>query len=201
MVMHVLIQKEFEQALSMMKYTINHPWKFRNVPLAFSAGLLQLSISCIVECSNIYINLANSQSQFDIIADFIIMLVISDFDNYFYAVRNPDIINDLINDPRYESLFTWETTTSDDATAKISENELKPERVLMTREAHMRPKYIKITFGERTCSNKFFYVVYKTLQLLYTSFYYYFMPFAATFFVWNLLMYENANAANLKKMI
>ena len=39
-VMHILIQKEFEQGLNMMKYAVNHPWKFRNLSLAFFAGFL-----------------------------------------------------------------------------------------------------------------------------------------------------------------
>lgn len=39
-VMHILIQKEFEQGLNMMKYSVNHPWKFRNLSLAFFAGFL-----------------------------------------------------------------------------------------------------------------------------------------------------------------
>ena len=29
-VMHILMQPEFEQSLNMMKYAINHPWKFRS---------------------------------------------------------------------------------------------------------------------------------------------------------------------------
>ena len=82
----------------MMKYAVNHPWKFRNVNLAFSAGILQLLISLIIEVSNIYIVLANGQSQFDIISNFIIMLVLADFDNYFYAVRNFDSVNQLLSD-------------------------------------------------------------------------------------------------------
>ena len=68
----------------MMKYVANHPWKFRNVTLAFLAGFLQLLISLIIEVSNVYIVLANGETQFDIISNFIIMLVIADFDNYFY---------------------------------------------------------------------------------------------------------------------
>ena len=99
--MHILIQKEFEQGLNMMKYVTNHPWKFRNVGLAFFAGFLQLFISLIIEVSNIYIVLANGETQFDIISNFIIMLVIADFDNYFYAVRNTDSVNMLLNDDRY----------------------------------------------------------------------------------------------------
>lgn len=96
----------------MMKYSINHPWKFRSTNLAFAGCFLQFTISVIVEISNIYITLANSEEQFDIIADFIVMLVIADFDNYFYAVRNQDKLTEMITDDRYAGLFTWETTTS-----------------------------------------------------------------------------------------
>ena len=76
-----------------------------------------MSIACIIEISNIYIVLVNGETQFDIIANFIIMLVIADFDNYFYAVRNPDGINKLISDDYYSGILTWETTTSYDAQA------------------------------------------------------------------------------------
>ena len=193
--MHILIQKEIEQALLMMKYSINHPWKFRSIHLAFSGCFLQLLISLIVELSNIYITLANSESQFDIIADFIIMLVIADFDNYFYAVRNQDKLTEMITDDRYAGLFTWETTTSQDAKAKIPANELKPEMILLKSESHLRPKYIQIKFGDRECYNKFYYMIYRLVNLVYTGFYYYFMPFAATFFVANLLLGTNEDMA------
>ena len=89
-VMHVLMQGEFTQAFSMMKYSVNHPWKFRNPELAFLTGFLQMLISFQIELTNIYIVLANGETQFDIIADFIIMLVIADFDTYFYNVRRID---------------------------------------------------------------------------------------------------------------
>ena len=132
--MHILMQKEFEQSLMMMKYCVNHPWKFRNVTLAFFCGFLQGSISVIIELSNIFIVLANGESQFDIISDFIIMLVIADFDNYFYATRNSDRINRLIIDERYESVFKWEITSSYDGQAKVPENSLACETILLHME-------------------------------------------------------------------
>ena len=49
--------------------------------------------------------MAHGQTQFDIISNFIIMLVIADFDNYFYAVRNYDSINALLSDEKYLSIF------------------------------------------------------------------------------------------------
>ena len=125
------------------------------------------------------------------------MLVIADFDNYFYAVRNYDSINALLSDEKYLSIFTWETTTSYDAKFKIKENELREEMILMKNEMHLRPKYIHIRFGDRTWVNKILYICYKLLNLLYTSFYYYFMPFVASIFVWYVLLEENyAQAKN-----
>ena len=45
------------------------------------------------------------------------MLVIADFDNYFYASRAADPVNLIINDDQYASVCIWEVTTSYDAKA------------------------------------------------------------------------------------
>ena len=82
-------------------------------------------------------------------------------------------------------------TTSYDAKARIKENELREEMVLMKDEMALRPKYIYCSWGSRTCGNKILYSIYKLLQLLYTSFYYYFMPFVASGVVWYVLLKEN----------
>ena len=47
----------------------------------------------IVELSNVYVMFSASTTQFDIIANFIVMLVVADFDTYFYAVRKSDAIS------------------------------------------------------------------------------------------------------------
>ena len=140
--MHILMQPEFEQSLMIMKYSINHSWKFRSYTLAFMTGFLQMSISCVIELSNLYVMINESSTQFNIIANFIVMLVVADFDTYFYAARKSDVISSLLQDKRYSSIFAWETTTSYDACAKIPENKLKKEVALMTFEQHLRPEYI-----------------------------------------------------------
>jgi len=38
-IMHIIMQSEFQQSLDMMKYALNHPWKFRNYKLAFVTGI------------------------------------------------------------------------------------------------------------------------------------------------------------------
>ena len=133
-VMHILIQPEFEQSLMIMKYSINHSWKFQSYTLAFMTGFLQLSISCVIELANIYVMMFESTSQFDIIGNFVVMLVVADFDTFFYAARSTDVITSLLQDERYSSIFTWETTTSYDASARIPENKLKKEVALLSFE-------------------------------------------------------------------
>jgi len=41
---------------------------------------------------------------------------------------------------------------------------------------------LKIQLGERGCSNKCMYVVYKILRVFFVSFYYYFSPFLTVLF-------------------
>ena len=147
----------------MMKYAINHPWKFRDYKLAFGTGLLQWMISCTIELTNVYILLSNSSTQFDVIANFIIMLVVAEFDSYFEAIRSVDPRSELIQNERYASILYWETTTSWDAVAETPDHELRQEKVLLKSEMHQRPKYIYIKFSARSCFNMFLFVIYRLL--------------------------------------
>ena len=40
MVMHIMMNDEIFNGMKMIKYSVNHPWKFSNPKLAFSAGIL-----------------------------------------------------------------------------------------------------------------------------------------------------------------
>ena len=119
------------------------------------------------------------------------MIVIADFDNYFYAIRRDDPIAKFNENKQLARIFTWETTTSNDASAKIPENMLKPETVLLKNEAHLRPKYIYLRFWDRSFWNKVFWSFYRLLNLVYTSVYYYWLPFIATFSIWLVLINES----------
>ena len=123
------------------------------------------------------------------------MLVVADFDNYFYSVRSPDHISRMISEDRFAHIFTWETTTSYDASAQIPENELKPESVLLMSEREQRPKYIRIQFSDRSCLNKFLFIVFRLLNLAYTTFYYYFMPWLESIYVFFLILNQNKEQA------
>ena len=40
MVMHIIMNDEIFNGMKMIKYSLNHPWKFSNPRLAFAAGFL-----------------------------------------------------------------------------------------------------------------------------------------------------------------
>ena len=66
-----------------MKYALNHPWKFNNWVNAFFIGFLQMIILVSVEAVNLGILLSN-QTIMDTIMNFLALVIISDFDDYFF---------------------------------------------------------------------------------------------------------------------
>ena len=74
--------------------------------------MLKFTIMLIIELSNVYVVLANSSSHFNIIANFVIMLVVTEFDNFFYMMRSSDEITSMMVEEKFSYIFCWETTTS-----------------------------------------------------------------------------------------
>lgn len=122
-VLHVVVQPELTQGLQKMKHAVNHPWKFSDYKLAFWAGFLQTSICFIVEIVN-FLVILSSEGIIDIVADFLVVLVISDFDNYFYLTNRHDDVKRLITDDEFARLKTIQQTSSNEAKAKIEEHKL-----------------------------------------------------------------------------
>ena len=68
----------------MMKFAINHPWKFENYMSAFYIGFVQ----AMVVISNEIVNLAvlnTNNTIMDILMNFLALVIISDFDDYFFV--------------------------------------------------------------------------------------------------------------------
>ena len=53
--LHISLQDETKQGLAMMKYAMNHPWKFRSWRGAFGVGLAQTFVVMSVEIVNLVI--------------------------------------------------------------------------------------------------------------------------------------------------
>ena len=67
----------------MMKYSINHPWKFRQWPLAFSIGLIQFCMELLAEIVSACIILSVA-TYIDAVKDFIVLMVVNEFDNFLF---------------------------------------------------------------------------------------------------------------------
>jgi hypothetical protein len=66
-----------------MKYALNHPWRFENWKIAFLSGFLQASIIIVIEMVN-FLSILSSYAVLDIVMNFLALVVISDFDDFFY---------------------------------------------------------------------------------------------------------------------
>ena len=66
-----------------MKYALNHPWKFNNWKNAFFIGFLQIFFQVSVEAVNFRILISN-RTIIETIVNFLALLIISDFDDYFF---------------------------------------------------------------------------------------------------------------------
>ena len=112
--MQMHLNSEVFQGMNMMKYAINHPWKFKNPTGAFWVGLLQVFSTALtaVVC---YFVIVVSDSVLDLAKDFTALMIISEIDNQFAAISEETIAKDILADETkdiYKDLFKIEMTTS-----------------------------------------------------------------------------------------
>jgi len=71
-----------------------------------------------------------SPSVFDILANYAIVLVIADFGKQFMMIEEADRVKMLMNEKKFEKIFTWEVTSSSSAKCQIDANTLKEEQII-----------------------------------------------------------------------
>lgn len=121
-VLHMSLQEELKNGLMMMKFSLNHDFRFSNYKVAFLAGFLQTTILCIVELVNMLCILTAS-SMLDVVMNFMALAVIAEFDDTFYAaLGNDDNKNILSGHAIFQHLFTITKTSSIDAQATNRKN-------------------------------------------------------------------------------
>ena len=86
----------------MMKYALNHPWKFYSWFQAYKVGLQQMFLVLSLEAVNISFMLTNAAVS-DIIKDFTALLIISDFDDYFFMTVQHTPMGKLVSDGELET--------------------------------------------------------------------------------------------------
>lgn len=113
MVLHGIINDEIFNGMKMIKYSVNHWWKFSNPKLAFLTGFLQVIAMFTISLINFAV-IANSDSVLDIAKDFTALSIIADFDDFFSEGLIHEKAAEVCEnaDGIYDGLFKIETTTS-----------------------------------------------------------------------------------------
>ena len=85
----------------MMKYALNHPWKFRDWVKAYWIGLWALLVMFSVEAVNLAL-LNTNTNVMDILMNFLALIIIAEFDESFFLTTAGEPIAQLINDGKLE---------------------------------------------------------------------------------------------------
>ena len=96
-VLHEHLNRQSQHGMKLMKYALNHPWKFKNWGIAFFMGFLQSFVIFWVEFVNLTALLTLTDS-IEIVQNFIAMEIIAQFDNFtFNSLVNPNLKQILEN--------------------------------------------------------------------------------------------------------
>ena len=168
---------EIGVGLEMMKYSINHAYKFSSYKIAFASGFFSLTSSLIVEIANIFVICA-ANDTISVVFNFIALAIIAEFDRYFYMSIKNEPLKLLLERECTEKLLIIQHTTS--KKCKIHEkSDIKYGIEAGENEDPDEYRPMKITFGSRTMCNRLLYIVYKFFKTFYVSIFFYFMPFSA----------------------
>ena len=124
--LHITLLDVFEQDFKMMKYALNHPWKFRSWARAFVIPLEQLIVALATEVTSLAFALA-CVTIVDVVSYFVSLLVISQFAQYFFLTVNKTLMGELLSNKevkcgkatlKFEELTKVECTSSQKISAE-----------------------------------------------------------------------------------
>lgn len=95
--LHVKLTQEVDQAFGMIRYSLNHGWKFNRPIAAFMVGLSQLAVAVGIEGVNLIILLTNT-SLVETMLSFLALLVISELGTFFFSMVRETPLGRLISD-------------------------------------------------------------------------------------------------------
>ena len=131
-ILHITLTDEVMQGFACMKYALNHPYKFRRWTDAYAVAFTQLMVVIVVEIVNLAI-LCTNHTIMDIIMNFLALVIIADFDDYFFFTVDKEMMAEIIKDDTIELLYgprelsklvLFDRTTSEAARFKLDQNRI-----------------------------------------------------------------------------
>ena len=95
--LHISLRSEADVGFLIMKFSINHPWKFHNWWSAFSVGMYQYLVIILVEWVSMMVLLLQ-QSVLDVLMNFLALTVLTNFDDYLFDTLYDDPVCKLIKE-------------------------------------------------------------------------------------------------------
>ena len=135
-ILHIGCTDEIMQGFACMKYALNHPYKFKEWTHAYFIAFTQLFVVIVVEIVNLAI-LCTNHTILDIIMNFLALVIIADFDDYFFFTVDKTLMAEMICDGEIKlfygdtdedkmrslsQLLLFDRTSSVAARFKIEEN-------------------------------------------------------------------------------
>ena len=99
--LHISLADELSQGFKMMKYANNHSWKFHSWWNAYLVGFCQMVVLVSVELVNLAVILTNT-TVMDTIMNFLALVIISDFDDYYFQTIKDEPLSKLISDGNFD---------------------------------------------------------------------------------------------------
>ena len=122
---HINLAKELLQSFLIMKFALNHKWKFKQWRYAYFVGLSQMLVVFFVQLVNLGL-IYSDGTALDIIKDFVSLIIIAELDDFYFMTVKEERLGQIINrgsiklddkELTLSELTKIETTSSQDATA------------------------------------------------------------------------------------
>ena len=110
-ILHLSCVDEVYAGLEMMKYSVNHPYKFEHSSVAWMSGFMQYFSCLTVELANIGVICA-ANDTIDIVFNFIALAIIAEFDNYVFGSMKDESFKELTKREFCKEVLVIEHTTS-----------------------------------------------------------------------------------------
>lgn len=112
--------------MMMMKFAINHEYKFQYFKLAFMSGFMSVTSTILVEMSSVGL-ICTATDTIDIVMNFIALVVVIDFDMYvLHSIKN-ESFKQLMEDSFVSKVTRFKHTTSE----RCGKDELSEERCIV----------------------------------------------------------------------
>ena len=96
-ILHLSMIDSTTKYLKLAKYSLNHPYEFKQPYLAFSIAFVQFFVTIGIELSNLLLLLTTNET-ISLIGNFVAIIIIADFDSYIFQSIGDDPITKLVEE-------------------------------------------------------------------------------------------------------